>query len=165
MKKRLNQIIIFLAIGALSLNQSWAHDLKMAFFEFTESTRGIVLQLTFDKDDLALSLTKINPELEGEKDLKVWEQAAKAYLTTHFKLKLNQAEMKVSPTTFGYDKDYVRIEMVMDNVPAQVKTIDIWSDCLIADIKGQSNIVKSKLNGKTRTFRLNKKRTSIKIDY
>jgi len=150
--------IVFIFIVQLG----YGHDIRMAMFEISQNEQGYLLEMSFDKLDLEKSLITAYPSLSESNDR---EAAIIEYIKGNFQLSINDTCVDFEVEQITYEEEYVRVKATLPVEYKKIHIINVFNTCLIDYNEGHNNIIKSKLNGKTRTFRLSHKRTSTVIDY
>ena len=132
------------------------HDIQIATYTISETDEVLNLKFTFEKDDLTKVL--------GEKDASNLSDQIQTYITTHFKIQINQ---KTSPINFKElveDGKHIRIKAQMPKNYTSMDQLDIQNTCLL-DLDGHSNIIQLRINEEERDFLMNKNRTTLQIEY
>jgi len=141
----------------LFTNLVYGHDIRMAIFEISEGENGYALEISFDKEDLFKSLSIALGAGETE-------ELIKDYLEGNFQVVFNGKCITPKIEGIKYEEEYIRVACAIPSMLNKVETIDVYNTCLL-DNEGHMNIIKSKLYGRTRTFRMTNERTSTIIDY
>lgn len=159
----MKKILIILLL--LLCHFSYAHDIKMAVFEITESGNGYALDISFDKLELEKSLITAYPELLTMNDNERRERFIIEYLEGNFQMMFNGSCVSPEIHSVSYERDYVRVHATVVRHFTDIKTIDVFNTCLIDYNKGHLNIIKVSLHDRVRTFRLSADRIRTTIDY
>jgi len=155
---------IFLTILLLQIATfGYGHDIRLAIFEISEgqSVNQLILNISFDKDDLELSLTMNYPQIsQGVKN-----DLIRKYVNENFQISLNSNSVELIINSIKYDDEFVRLTASITEFNESIKQIRVFNTCLIDYTEEHSNIIKSKLYDKVRSFRLTEDRISTVIDY
>ncbi|UII33454.1 hypothetical protein LVD17_06410 [Fulvivirga ulvae] len=143
----------------------YGHDIRMAIFEISEDNKNYTLDISFDKKDLERSLITAYPELLTVKDNMTRESYIKDYLESNFQLAINNKCIAPNIEAVTYEDEYVRIHATLPIKWQSVETINVFNTCLLDYNEGHSNIIKVRLNKRTRTFRLSAERITTVVDY
>jgi hypothetical protein len=148
--------VLLLSLMVLYMPQA-EHSFKMAIFTLEESAGGLLVTARFDAEDFAAQpgLNKLHPE------------AVSRYLNEHFQVQLNSEQLNLQKLSLTEDGLYVELSALLmaSRANESVKEVRIFNTCLTDALPGYSNIVKLKLEGSTRAFRMHKERTEIIATY
>ncbi len=141
----------------------YGHDIKMAVFEVSRNEQGLQMTISVDKDNfleiLSIQYAVSRHELEN---LKKW---AWQYIDSHLLLTVNNTCTSFIIDTFEYGEQNIVITGKLDFVTDQIQEVQIENYCLVDVFTDHENIMKLKLNGSERSFRLNKDRTATMVEY
>ena len=143
----------------------YGHDIRMAIFEISKDSKNYTLDISFDKKDLERSLITAYPKLLTAKDNMTRESYIKDYLESNFQLAINNNCVVPNIEAVTYEDEYVRIHATLPIKWQNVETINVFNTCLLDYNEGHSNIIKVRLNERTRTFRLSSERITTVVDY
>ncbi|MEL7147427.1 MAG: DUF6702 family protein, partial [Bacteroidota bacterium] len=87
------------------------------------------------------------------------------YLTKNLQINSAGTCTELTDFSFSYNEDFIKIRARVTGVSKPVKQIHIRNTCLIDTTEGHSNIIKCRLHGKLRAFRLNADRVTTVIEY
>ncbi len=146
--------------------EALSHGMHMAIFEISQTEEGCSLNISFDKEDLVKSLLTNYPDLSGKQDIASMRSHIVAYLNSNFQLRFNTQCIDVDVTDILYAKNYVRIKAsLLTEVNEMIRSVSVFNTCLIDYTEGHTNVVRAHLNGRFRSFKLDRERTSTFIDY
>lgn len=136
------------------------HDSKIALFDLFKENNSLELSMRLDLDDLAIALA-ISPDFEPCE----YAPQISDYILDRLKIKINDKAIDICISEQTKDEHYLEIKASLGITEYGIKQIDVWNTCLIDNIEDHSNIVHARIREKTRSFRMNKDRTSISIIY
>lgn len=141
----------------LTLNLGFGHDIQMAIFEIYEGRDGLEMTVSIDKEDFLRTLAT---EFASEYSAARIGELAFEYLDSKMAVKVNGecTSFKISEIEYGNLNIHLKGSLNL-NVE-QVKEVSINNTCMIDLFEDHDNIIKLKLNNRSRSFRLNKDRTS-----
>ena len=149
-------IFLYLLLATTGL----AHDFKMAIYEIYEDGDQYKLNIKFDIDDLQNSIRYEYPIGESG-----WQSNVEAYIRKHFYLRINEEFAIIRFLEMTVDEDFMTVEATLHEVVSPIKTIDVFSTCLINEVENHTNLIQADFFGKKRYFRLSKDRIKTKIEY
>ncbi|WP_370090227.1 DUF6702 family protein [Ekhidna sp.] len=138
------------------------HDIKMAIFEIFETDSGLAMTVSVDREDFYETLTREFPE--KVKTHKI-EDLAFLYLDSKTKITVNGACTSFAIHEIEFGELNIHLTGSLNLRVDGVKEIRVTNTCMIEHYEGHDNIIKLKLNDRTRSFRLNSKRTSTVATY
>lgn len=153
--------IIFIT-ALLIVNFGYGHDLRMAIFEISQVEGRYVIDITFEKENIQKSLIASFGRVSYQEEH--FKQTIKDYLEGNFKIIINGECVTPEIQNLTFDEEHLRVNAALPVNFQHISTIEVFNTCLL-EISGHMNIIKVKLNGQTRTFRLTKDRVSTVIDY
>ena len=159
------KILISTALVLFTLSVQ-AHDIRLAIFELSESASGdyLSLNVSMDKEDLQRSISNLHPDF-ADASATTKENWIVAYLKENFKITAAQDCAEITNFDLSYEEDFVKIKARVKGLSKPIRQIQIQNTCLIDYTEGHSNIIKCKLHGKLRSFRLTEDRVSTVIEY
>lgn len=156
------------SIALLLLISSFKHDVKLAIFEIYEQEEKLNLFVRIDREDLETAIGVQLNEIVGKgEDTEALQVILQTYFDENIQWDFDgkKVETQIFDISFP-DKYYVNVESVLFDIkPKIIQKIKVTNTCLLKEIEGQSNVIKSHLYGKVRGFRLHQDRTSTTIDY
>ena len=144
------------------INFGFGHDIRMAIFEISESSEGLTLKISIDKNDFYASLEK---EFGSTFTANKLEELSWIYLSKKLDIEINEIKVFFDSGETTIDTYNIHMTTTLNPKIDQVTEIKMTNTCLIDSIEGHDNIMKLKLNNRVRSFRLNKKRTSTIASY
>ena len=154
-------IIILLTVSHFG----YSHDMKMAMFEIFKSDVGYGLDMSFDKLDFEKSLITSFPEMSGLKDSEARAAYIIHYIESNLQMDFNGVCITPEVQSIVYEEEYVRVYAMLPLQLDDIHTINIFNTCLIDYNEGHMNIIKVRLNGAVRTFRLSAERIRTTVEY
>lgn len=136
-----------------------AHDVRMAVFEISEKNNAFDLFVRFDREDLLIALREYCPDYNQLTDCFV------EYMDSNLNLQFNGQPVELVYDKHLFEQDFVELNFQLKTSESLVKTIKVENTCMIQSMEGHLNIVKSMLNGRSRSFRLDKDRVETIIRY
>lgn len=136
------------------------HDVKISIFELQSKNNFLEFSMQFDKKDLAKAICMISPIKVSEHFDNIQD-----YLASNLSLHFNDEKVQICFTQLREDEYHVKINAMIYYPEASIKTIKVVNTCLIDIIDENLNIVNTRLYNKFRSFRMDKERTSIFIEY
>ena len=156
-------LMISLLLVTLTAN---AHDIRLAIFEISEPSSGnhLLLNASIDIEELGRSLLEAYPDYINSSTAEQ-EKKIIAYITKNLQITIGQQLTKIKNVSINYDGEFVKVKADISDVTTPIRRIYIENTCLIESNRGHSNIIKCKLYGKLRSFRLTEDRISTVIEY
>ena len=148
-------VLLLVPLLAFTLHKYY---LSLCEIEYAEEQQSIQIMLGIFIDDLEVVLNKehqLKLNLATENEAPDTDAYYETYLNTHFKVIANN---KLRPYQYigkEYDDDIVRFYLEIQGVE-QLKSINIFNNCLIKEFEDQQNIIKIKVNKLHKTFYLDK---------
>lgn len=141
-------IILFL----LTTTQSQAHDFKLARFDIKKEQGKSLLVVRLDRENL---LEAMKPDCANFNEL---GNCFEAYLRKHFAIEINDEKVKFMHLSHEFESDMIELTFALDHSLEDVQSIGVYNDALIEKYSEQENILGIHLNGRMRSFRMNKDR-------
>ena len=133
------------------------HDVTIAMFRISESTDGLVLDVTLDLEDYCIDQKVNSSELSA--------RIIQIYLNNNISFQFNKQEVSIVVVKdFTIVEDHIKINCRFENVETKIESINIQNTCLNSVAK-HSNIIQLDLNDSFRDFRMHKGRTEIFVEY
>ena len=153
----LNCFILFLTI-----HFGFNHDVKIAVFEISQGKSGLEMTISVDKEDFLKALaTEFPSELASEN----LGGMAFDYLASKIAIEVNGECTSLTLHEIEFDNLNIHLRGSLNTQVCKVEEIRMTNTCLIDLFEDHDNIMKLKLNDRTRSFRLNNKRTSTVATY
>ncbi len=156
MKKILSLFLI------LILSSGFSHDIRMAIFEISDSSEGLTMRVSLDRTDFLNTLKNEFPIKFTSENI---NQLMWLYIRdrVHIEVNKNETAFQISEIEYGDNNIYLKgpLNLKIDDI----KEVRLTNTCMVDVIKGHDNIMKLKLNDRTRSFRLNEKRTTTLAAY
>lgn len=140
----------------------YSHDIKLAVFEVFEAESGLEMNVTLDKEDFLSSLESefgIRPTSDNLQKL------AFEYLDSKVSIKVNGECTSFAILEIVFSNLNIHLKGSLNIQIAAIEEIHMTNSCMVDLIEDHDNIMKLKLNNKTRSFRLNRSRTSTTATY
>jgi len=141
---------------------SLGHDFKLAIFEIYQEGTAIKLNITLDKEDFFKAVYEDAAFQAAEKLI---EGKACGYFDENLTITIDKHCTNFSITSIQVDEMNIRFSGFLGKESGSIKEINIINTCLVEDFSNHDNIMKLKINGKSRSFRLNQQRTSTTAIY
>ena len=143
-----------------------AHDIRIAIYELSESDDKdhLILNASVDAEDLEKSLRSTYKEYQQASSAEK-EQWMIIYFSKHLQFNIGGQFVQMKGFSFRYEEGFVKVNAVLPYTSRPIRQINVVNTCLIDYTEGHSNIIKCKLHGKLRSFRLTEDRTSTLIEY
>jgi len=132
------------------------HDIQVAYFKIYENQKNIIVDITFEKDDIVGIFNKDVSKISDEDLIK--------YVKKHFSIKVDQIKQEMDLGDVSYKSKHITMKGKIASRTTSANSIEVYNSCLL-DIEDHSNIIKIRLNDQERDFLMNTKRTSIKLNY
>ena len=150
-------IPFLLTLSLLPLN---SHEVQLARFELTQVNGQLKLEIFVEKEDMnafQYDFTKfqLNEKIAFVND----------YIATHTEWYFNQQLYIICNYNYTSDSHHLSLVGHFNEAPENIKSIQVNNRLLIQEIPGHLNIIHVKLNEKLRSFRMDKQRQKITINY
>lgn len=155
MKKLLNILLLTICFFG------YGHDIKMAIFEIYEGESSLEMSISLDKEDFLATLSTEFHELTSEN----LELLAFQYLDSKIAININGECTTFTIDEVEFSDLNIHIRGSLNIQINEVKEVQMTNTCMIELFKDHDNIMKLKLNDRTRSFRLNQNRTSTIATY
>ena len=156
---------VFILLINLVVYEVSAHDIRLATYEINLSREGYTLDINFDKIDLQRSLVNNYPENWEQINNEGMNGYIEMYLESNLQLSFNAQCVDINIESIVHDEEYIRVHASLSVKIDDVVTIEVANTCLIDYNDRYSNVVRSNLNGRSRSFHLNNERIRTVIDY
>lgn len=151
-------ITYWLTLFHIPLN---SHEVQLARFELSQSEGGqLALEVFVEKHDLYSSWS--NFELL---DINTKKAVLNDYLATHTQWWFNQKEYTICSYILSMDTNHFTLRGSFENPPPSIHSIELHNQFLLQEIPDHLNIIHVKLHQKLRSFRMDKKRQNITLEY
>lgn len=149
-------------ILSLTINFGFNHDIKIAVFEIYQGKSGLEMTISVDKDDFLKVLENeftlgLTSENLGE--------LAFDYLDSKIAIEVNGVCTSFTIHEVEFGNLNIHLKGSLNTQVTKVKEVRMTNTCMIDLFENHDNIMKLKLNDRTRSFRLNSKRTSTIATY
>ncbi|MEO9872872.1 DUF6702 family protein [Ekhidna sp.] len=155
----MKKIFSLLLVGISSI--SYSHDIRMAIFEITENDSGLQMNISVDRYYFYESL-KNEFEDHATRD---FENMAWEYLQSRVAIEVDGNCTAFEITEIEYGEENIYLKGSLNLQLEDIKEVKMTNTCMVDLVEGHDNIMKLKLNDRTRSFRLNSKRTSTIASY
>lgn len=148
-------VLLLIPVFAFTLHKYY---LSLCEIEYVENQQSIQIILGFFIDDLEVVLNKehhLKLNLATDNEAKDTDAYYESYLNSHFKVIVNNELSTYHYIGKAYDDDIVRFYLEIQNIE-QLKSLEVFNNCLTKEFEDQQNIIKIKVNKLQKTFYLNK---------
>lgn len=146
-----------LTLFLFSLN---SHEVQLARFELTQKNGQLKLEIFVEKEDMNASQNDFNKLPLNKK-----KAFLNDYIASHTEWYFNQKPYTICNYNYTSDSHHLTLIGYFREAPENVQSIQINNRLLIQEIPGHLNIIHVKLNEKLRSFRMDKQRQKITINY
>lgn len=146
-----------LTLFLFSLN---SHEVQLARFELTQNDGQLKLEIFIEKDDINACQNDFNKLPLNEK-----KAFLNDYITSHTEWYFNQKPYTICNYNYTSDSHHLTLIGYFREAPENVQSIQVNNRLLIQEIPGHLNIIHVKLDEKLRSFRMDKQRQKITINY
>ena len=153
----LNSILISLAI-----HFGFNHDIKMAIFEIYQGKSGLEMTISVDKEDFLKALAAESPSGITSENL---GGMAFDYLVSKIAIEVNGECALLALHEIEFSNLNIHLRGKLNTQVCKVEEVRMTNTCMIDLFEDHDNIMKLKLNDRTRSFRLNSKRTTTVATY
>ena len=140
----------------------YAHDIRMAVFEIIKVEKGLEMHVSVDRYDFFQTLESEYPAAFDTENL---EQITLDYLQSKVAIEIDGKCSDFEIEEIEYYKQNILIKGSLNLDIDEINEVKMTNTCMIDSIEGHDNIMKLKLNDRTRSFRLNSERTSSIASY
>lgn len=144
------------ALLVLFFTALFAHDVQVSFYRISQTTDGLVVDITFEKRDVATAFERLS--------IPYHEDNIQRYLEEHFTLAVNEEEHAIIYSTIVTEEKHISVKGRIPSVQEAVTSLAISNTCLL-QLEEHSNIIEVLLHDRQRDFLMNKHRTSIRVTY
>lgn len=133
------------------------HDIQVAYFKIHEEKDILIVDFTFEKEDI----TQVY-----KKDItKVSSKELLSYIENNFSISINNKSQTLKLENVILKDKHVTIRGRIDQtIISNINTLEINNTCLLG-IDDHSNIMKIRLHDQERDFLMNSERTTITVNY
>ncbi|MEO9482531.1 MAG: DUF6702 family protein [Ekhidna sp.] len=146
----------------LVLHLGYSHDIKMAIFEISENESGLIISASLDKEDFLKTLAATFPAEFPKGDIM---GLAFEYLNDKLAININGACTSLVINEIEFGRLNIHLKGSLKVGATKIREVEVRNTCMIDLFEGHDNIIKLKLNNRSRSFRLNKNRTSTTAFY
>lgn len=155
--------LILILVLSCSVLVGYSHDARLAVFEVSQDDGQYKLTINLDILDLQKSILTAYPELQGQNG-EQYKGYIEEYIRNNFQLIIDGECQEWATDSMKFDKNYMRLYCKLDYV-GEAKEIEVFNTCLIDYNEKHTNIFKSTLHDKIRTFKLSAERISTRVTY
>jgi hypothetical protein len=148
-------VLLLVPLFAFTLHKYY---LSLCEIEYVEDQQSIQIILGIFIDDLEVVLNKehqLKLNLATNNEDPNIDAYYENYLNTHFKVITNNKLSTYQYLGKEYNDDIVRFYLEVQNIE-NLKSIEIFNNCLVEEFKEQQNIIKIKVNKLNKTYYLDK---------
>lgn len=149
--------MIFLIL--LSLFSKESHEFSIGRFELRPEDSQITLYIKLDRKDL-LEAIKSNCT-----DYNKLDQCFEDYITSHFTLSFDGKPVSPIHNKHVFNDEFIELFFDLNTSPEGVTRIEVFNNTFLDLYERQENILYFLLNDKKRSFRMNKDRVRIIVQY
>lgn len=146
----------------LSAHFSYCHDIRMAVFEIYDGPSGIEMQISADRHNFIQTL---KAEFSDSFCEEMLGQITTEYLQSRLAIEIDGNCTTFEVFGIEYSDENIFIKGTLNLNLKTIQEVKMINTFMIDIIKGHDNIMKLKLNDRSRSFRLNSKRTSTVAFY
>ncbi|APZ47652.1 hypothetical protein BW723_15740 [Polaribacter reichenbachii] len=161
-----NTLLLFLIIPLLSFSVH-KYYLSLTQINYKPEAKAIQITINVFMDDIETALNKdnnIDLQLTTKKELKNNDIYFENYLKDKLFFKVDNISKNFNYIGKEYDGDLVFFYLEIENIE-KVTTIDVTNKILIEHFDEQQNLIKSKVNGKSKSKLLTKEENSVQLKY
>lgn len=140
----------------------YGHDIKMAIFEISANGPELSMTVAIDKEDFLEIMQEEFPEAFAHRELK---ELASQYLDSKLSVEINGYCTSIHLHEIEYGALNIQLKGALAVPNAPIEEIQVTNRFMIDRVKDHDNIMRFKLNGKNRSFRLNSDRVSTIATY
>lgn len=137
-----------------------SHEVQLARFELTQNDGQLKLEIFIEKDDINACQNDFNKLPLNEK-----KAFLNDYITSHTEWYFNQNPYTICNYNYTSDSHHLTLIGYFSEAPENIQSIQVNNRLLIQEIPGHLNIIHVKLDEKLRSFRMDKQRQKITINY
>lgn len=151
----------FLLLFNFSLfSLSASHDVQMTQFELFQLQEELVLTIQVERKDLYRSWEGFEKRVYDSQIAELND-----YLQRKTQWVINETSFSICDYMIFQDEEHFIIRGYFENVPPEIYKVDFWNEFLIEEINGQLSIIHLSINEKFRSFKMDKNRIVIHVDY
>ena len=136
------------------------HDVQMSQFELSRSGIDLVLTINVEKANFFRSLKNFQTMILKEQKAEVND-----YLQRKTLWIINESSHYICNYSLVQDKDHFLIQGYFENMPQKIDQIYFKNEFLTEEIYGHLNIVHFRLNQQLRSFKMDKSREKITVEF
>ena len=144
----------------LSLFPLNSHEVQLARFELTQKKGQLKLEIFVDKEDMNACQNDFNKLYLNEK-----KAFLNDYIASHTEWYFNQKLYTICNYNYTSDSHHLTLVGYFSEAPENIQSIQVNNRLLIQEIPGHLNIIHVKFGEKLRSFRMDKQRRKISINY
>ena len=137
-----------------------SHEVQLARFELTQNDGQLKLEIFIEKDDMNACQNDFNKLPIDEK-----KAFLNDYIASNTEWYFNQKPNTICNYNYTSDSHHLTLVGYFSEAPENIQSIQVNNRLLIQEIPGHLNIIHVKLDEKLRSFRMDKQRQKITINY
>ena len=153
---------LFTTLLLITIHFGYGHDIKMAIFEIYQGKSGLKITISVDKDDFLKALATEFPTGLTSENL---GELAFDYLASKIAIEINDECTSLALHEIEFDNLNTYLRGSLNTQVCKIEEVRMTNTCMIDLFEDHDNIMKLKLNDRTRSFRLNSRRTSTVAHY
>ncbi|MBU3011803.1 hypothetical protein KO506_10340 [Polaribacter vadi] len=161
-----NTFLLLLIIPLFSFSVH-KYYLSLTQINYKPEAKAIQITINVFMDDIETALNKdnnIDLQLTTKKELKNNDIYFENYLKDKLFFKVDNISKNFNYIGKEYDGDLVFFYLEIENIE-KVNTINVVNNILIDHFNKQQNLIKSKVNGKSKSILLTKNKNSVQLKY
>ncbi|WP_405567694.1 DUF6702 family protein [Polaribacter sp. Asnod6-C07] len=161
-----NTFLLLLIIPLFSFSVH-KYYLSLTQINYKPEAKAIQITINVFMDDIETALNKdnnIDLQLTTKKELKNNDIYFENYLKDKLFFKVDNISKNYNYIGKEYDGDLVFFYLEIENIE-KVNTINVVNNILIDHFDKQQNLIKSKVNGKSKSILLTKNKNSVQLKY
>ena len=137
-----------------------SHEVQLARFELTQKNGQLKLEIFVEKEDMNACQNDFNELPLNEKTAFLND-----YIASHTEWYFNQKPYTICNYNYTSDSHHLTLVGYFSEAPENIQSIQVNNRLLIQEIPDHLNIIHVKLDEKLRSFRMDKQRQKITINY
>ncbi|MEM8897605.1 MAG: DUF6702 family protein [Bacteroidota bacterium] len=134
------------------------HDMSVAIYELEVQEAKILMEATFDKENMEEAIRKEYAE-EASPNL------VASYLSKHSSWIANKKRLDINTLSVTHDHQFYTLKAELPFTSEALSTFQIRNTCLFAEVEDHSNIVFINYKGKEKIYKLTAKRSGILVEW
>lgn len=140
----------------------YCHDIRMAIFEVFEGDAGLEMTVSLDRNCFTQIIQKECLTAYNSEDFKL---LTSEYLRSKVLIEIDSRCTSFEVFQIEFSEENIFVKGSLNLKTEKIKEVKLTNTCMIDFIEDHDNIMKLKLNDRTRSFRLNSKRTTTVASY